>query len=78
MLLFLNKNKRMKRKDFQKEGMDYRAAISALNRFHLFGITDFEEVGDYNETQIWFLTEKGIKVAQSLSVLIDLIREDTH
>ena len=68
----------MKRKDFQKDGMDYRVAVSALNKLMEYHMVDFEELGDYHETQIWFLTEKGVKVAQSLSDLIDLIKEDIH
>ena len=77
LLLLLDKD-RMKRKDFQKEGMDYRVAVSALNKLRDHFMVDFEEMGDYHETQIWFLTKKGIKVARTLSDLIETIERDRH
>jgi len=56
--------------------MDQTAANNALLRLRNYGLTDFEEIGDWHDTMVWWLTDKGKEAAQMLSDLVKFI--ETH
>ena len=72
-LLILLEGGRIKRKVFQDCGMDYRAAMTALRKLRENGLADFEELGNFKDTQVWFLTERGKVAARKLAELVEFI-----
>ena len=73
VLILLNENGKMKRRQFPDSGMDYRAAMTALRKLRDSRLADFEELGDFKDTQVWFLTEKGKIAAKMLAELVEFI-----
>lgn len=77
VLILLLQHGRINRSAFQsKYGMNYDSAVNSLQLFKNHGITDFEERGDFKDTQTWFLTEKGKIAAQKLSELVAFIETE--
>ncbi|MCL1811267.1 MAG: hypothetical protein FWG41_03495 [Methanomassiliicoccaceae archaeon] len=77
VLLLLLKHGEIKRSDFYKKyGVSYNASNAALDVFLKLGVTSFEECGDFRDTVVWRLTEKGEKIAQELSDLMSFIEKE--
>ena len=78
VLVILFENGRVNRSWFrEKYNMNYDVAVNSLRFLRDLGITDFDEVGDFRDTQVWFLTEKGKIAAQKLAELVKFI-DDTE
>ena len=74
VLLLLYEHGRVNRSAFQsKYNMNHNSAINSLRHFREIGLTDFEELGDWRDTQIWFLTKNGEVAARKLAELVEYI-----
>jgi len=79
VLLILLADGRTNRSVFQRiYKMNYAGAIDSLRMFKDLGIVDSEELGDWRDTQVWFLTDKGKIVAQKLADLIAIIEKEEN
>ncbi|MCL1979001.1 MAG: hypothetical protein FWG60_02445 [Methanomassiliicoccaceae archaeon] len=77
ILVQLLKEKEMKRSDFTKI-TNYDSAKKILERLQFAGLTESEAKGDYRDTVIWRLTEKGKKVAEMLVEVEKVIASDSN
>lgn len=75
ILVILLEQGRVKVGDFQRKyGVSHRPAVAALERLESLGLTAYMPTGDRYETVYWALTEKGVKVAESLKDIDEYIR----
>ena len=78
VLSLLHEHGRITRSDFSKKhGLSYSGAVNSLRFLRDHGITDFEEIRDFRDTQVWFLTEKGKVAARKLVELVSFIEKET-
>lgn len=77
LAIMLDEGGRVKRSDFRKKySMNYDTAKLALERLEAWRLVTYEAVGDRRDTVYWSLTEKGVKVAESLKEIDEYIRNE--